>query len=100
MRRVLQQVPDAMSFNRFVPFEPREGDEGRVRFLYEDQGVHYWATEPEGDNPRVWYRENEDGGPWIEEPERLTGFLLQVVLFEARAFPRFGANSISVTSVR
>jgi hypothetical protein len=34
MRRVLQQVPEAMAFNRFVPFRSHEGVGGRAEFLY------------------------------------------------------------------
>ncbi len=59
----------------------------------ENQGVCLWATEPEGEDPRVWYRNNEQGEPWIEEPQRLAGFLIQAVIFEAILHAQFGANA-------
>lgn len=50
----------------------------------------------EGADPRVWYRSNHTGGPWLEEPERLSGFLAQALLFEAIMHAPFGASGTAL----
>jgi hypothetical protein len=61
--------------------EMRIQDEKLV-FYVENQGVCDWATmAAEADDPPVWVREDYPGEPWLEE-ERLSRFLLQLVVFE------------------
>jgi len=91
--RALSAIPDAFRHNDLVAPADLRVEDGRIAFLYENQAVCLWATEPEGDDPRVWYRTNANGEPWIEEPERLSGFLVQAVLFEAIMHAPFGANT-------
>jgi len=63
-------VPQLLRQNELVRAADLEIEDERVTFLLENQVVCYWATEPDGDDPRVWYRNNDDGEPWIEEPSR------------------------------
>lgn len=55
----------------------------RRLFLSENQGVFIWSHSLDGDDPAVYVSLNEKGGEWIEEGERLSGFLLQLLLWEA-----------------
>jgi len=72
----------------YAPYE--EGHGLRV-FASERDGAYEWAYEPGEDlqEPRVWGRwllEGPDGPPspgWTPEHERLPGFLLQFLLYEA-----------------
>jgi hypothetical protein len=92
----LYAIPDVFRQNHLVSPEGLAIEDGRIAFLYENQSVCLWATEPEGDDPRVWYRTNADGEPWLEEPERLSGFLIQAVLFEAIMSAPFGAHATAL----
>jgi hypothetical protein len=89
-------VPEVMQHNHLVQPDELELEEGKVVFLVENQAVCLWATEPAGEDPIVWYRNNVQGEPWIEEPERLSGFLIQAVLFEAILHARFGASGTAL----
>jgi hypothetical protein len=75
--------PDAMVQNDLAndPDDMRDGDK-RV-FFVENQGVYLWATDGKGADPVVWGRFNEPGERWQAEREPLSGFLLQIVVFEA-----------------
>src|SRR5688572_2836062 len=79
----VRRWPDAIVQNGFAndPDDMRDGDK-RVFFL-ENQGVYLWATDGAGADPVVWGRFNEPGERWQAEREPLSGFLLQVVVFEA-----------------
>ena len=57
--------------------------DNRRAFLLENQGVYIWAYTMGQDDPEVWVTLNESPGRWRKEGERLSGFLLQVLLFEA-----------------
>jgi hypothetical protein len=89
-------VPDVVRHNQLVRPEELVLEDGKIVFLVENQGVCLWATEPDGDDPRVWYRENQDRAPWSEERERLSGFLIQAALFEAILHARFGASATAL----
>ncbi len=89
-------VPALLVQNMLVSKEERTTIEGRVVFYVENQGVCEWATEPTGDDPPVWYRECEPGAPWQREAEPLSGFLLQLVLFEAMMGAPYGASAACV----
>lgn len=55
----------------------------RRSFLAENQGVYVWAYSLDGDDPDVWLCPNEAGGEWKKEGEALSGFLLQLLLWES-----------------
>ncbi len=55
----------------------------RLTFYAENQGGYLWATYPEGDDPPVWGRDNEENVPWIELGMSVSEFLIQACLFEA-----------------
>jgi hypothetical protein len=57
--------------------------DGRLLFYVENQGVYLWCTACRGDDPPVWGRKNKGDEPWVEEEATLSGFLIQVCLFEA-----------------
>ena len=92
----LATSPEVFKHNHLVPPSELAIEGGKVVFLVENQAVCLWATEPEGEDPKVWYRNNEEGEPWIEEPQRLSGFLIQAVLFEAILNAQFGAYAIAL----
>jgi hypothetical protein len=46
-----------------------------------------------GEDPPVWGCWNEPDEPWIEEEERLTGFLIQLCLFEATIASPYEASA-------
>lgn len=94
---VQTMLPEIIQQNQLVRPEKLVIEDGRIIFLMENQAVCLWATEPEGEDPRVWYRNNDEGEPWIEEPEHLSGLLIQTVLFEAFMNSRFGASITSVS---
>jgi hypothetical protein len=64
---------------------------GKLLFYTENQGVYLWSTAPEGDDPPVWGRFNENGVPWTEEGMTLSEFLVGICLFEAIMQAPFGA---------
>ena len=68
-------------------------DSGKLVFWVENQGVWLWATTPDGDDPPVFDRENEDGSPWLRTGERLSTFLLHVAVFEAVMGAVHGASA-------
>lgn len=88
--------PEVFRQNHLVSLSELAIEGGKVVFLVENQAACLWATEPEGEDPKVWYRNNEEGEPWIEEPQRLSGFLIQAVLFEAILNAQFGAYAIAL----
>jgi hypothetical protein len=58
-------------------------DGGKRVFWVENQEVYLWAADPEGDDPMVHERANVDGEPWHPTGVPLSGFLLNVAIFEA-----------------
>lgn len=93
---MMRRTPHLVVQNTVLPEEERTPVDGRVIFYVENQGVCEWATEPTGDDPPVWYRECEPGAPWQREAEPLSGFLLQLVLFEAMMGAPYGASAACV----
>ena len=85
-------LPHLMQQDHLVGPEVLSVEDGKVVFLYENQSVCFWATEPEGEDPRVWYRENDVRALWLEEPERLSSFLVQMVVEEAVLTAPCGAH--------
>jgi hypothetical protein len=80
--------------NKFLlPERLRLTDDGKLIFYVENQGVYLWSTAPEGDDPRVWGRFNENGVPWTDEGMPLSEFLIGVALFEAIIQAPFGASA-------
>ncbi|MFF5229881.1 hypothetical protein [Dactylosporangium sp. NPDC000521] len=71
----------------FEPHELRLGDDGRLLFGTENQGVFTMATEPGGDDPPVWFLRR---GVGVERnPLSLSWFLLATALFEATVIGRY-----------
>ncbi|MBL9021671.1 MAG: hypothetical protein JNL21_05700 [Myxococcales bacterium] len=68
------------------------GEDGRLVFYVENQGVWTWATDPAGEDPPVYVRSNAPGAPWQKESDALAGFLIQVLLLEATFGAPFGAS--------
>jgi hypothetical protein len=76
--------------NRLV--DPVEVDDGRWCFYVENQHVYRWAYRPgEPDPVVVGQRLHTDA--WVAEQERLSGFLLQVCLFEALFTAPYSASA-------
>lgn len=96
MLAVHSLIPEIVEHNELVTADDLAEEDGKVVFLVENQAVCLWATEPEGADPRVWYRNNTEGEPWLEETERLSGFLIQTSLFEAILHARFGASATAL----
>ena len=57
-------------------------NEGYIEFYRENQGVFVWATEPSIEDPPVFGR-GSDTESWVLQMDRLSDFLLFVVIFEA-----------------
>jgi hypothetical protein len=66
--------------NRLI--DPVEVDDGLWCFYVENQSVYRWAYQPDEPDPVVAGQYLEEDG-WVAEQQRLSGFLLQVCLFEA-----------------
>ena len=64
-----------------VPPDELTVENGRVRFVVEEQGVYSFVTLPEGDDAPVWLVEDERA---VELDEPLSRFLYQYALFEAQ----------------
>ena len=59
--------------NHLVPASRLEGEDGKVVFYVENQGVYRWATEPAHDDPPVFIKESGGLGGWRKESETLSG---------------------------
>jgi hypothetical protein len=68
-----------------------DGEDGRLIFYVESQGVWTWATDPAGEDPPVYVRSNAPGA-WQKESDSLADFLIQVLLLEATFGAPFGAS--------
>jgi hypothetical protein len=67
-------------------YAPYEEGHGLLVFASEREGAYEWAYQPGEVDPKVWGRwllDRPGGSDWTPESERLSGFLLQFVLFEA-----------------
>jgi hypothetical protein len=69
-----------------------DGD-GKMIFYVENQGVYLWATDPQGEDPVVWGRFNEEGEAWAREEVLLSEFLIQVCLLEGVFGAPYGASA-------
>jgi hypothetical protein len=76
--------------NRLI--DPVEVDDGLRCFYVENQGVYRWAYQPGGPDPVVVGQYLDEDG-WVAEQQRLSGFLLQVCLFEAVFSARYSASA-------
>jgi len=87
--------PGVMAENgplRFRPPTELVSEEGKVIFCVENQGVYFWSTSPEGEDPPVWGRFGEAGENWFVEEEPLSRFLLQSVIFQTVLLAGEGAS--------
>jgi hypothetical protein len=66
--------------NRLI--SPIDVGDGLLCFYVENQNVYRWAYRP-GETDPVVFGQASQAGAWFTEQERLSGFLLQVCLFEA-----------------
>jgi hypothetical protein len=75
---------DLFGQNRLVKAEDLAVEDGKLGFYIENQGVCVWAVDhPAGHDPPVFVRGNAWGDPWVEEAPTLSGFVIQMVIFEA-----------------
>ncbi|MCX5663032.1 MAG: hypothetical protein NTW19_25395 [Planctomycetota bacterium] len=80
---------------RAYPPEPHIED-GRLVFYMENQGVYSWSTLPEGKNPPMFGRHNENN-PWEDEGCTVLDHLIHACLFDAvMCHCRYGAWSAEV----
>lgn len=79
---------------------PEDAGGGRLVFYVENQGVYEWAaTRGEDADATVWGR--EPGTPsWVEEEPRLSGFLIELLVFEAVWGSAHGASVAWLPSSR
>jgi hypothetical protein len=91
LHRILAGAPDAIGQNILLGIDELVPDEGRLIFFRECQGVFEWATEPNGDDPPVWIRND---GSWTPVDAPLSGFAIQMVLAEAITCSPCGAWTI------
>jgi len=71
----------------------------RTVFYEENQRVTAWACGMGDDDPTVWMEDfgsRETPPGWLPETERLTGFLLQTLLFELAIGCPFGAVEVEI----
>lgn len=68
--------------NRLKPPDGLSRADGKLLFYVENQGCYHWGTEPEGDDPPVFGRE-DDSDPWEAEGVSLSEHLILACLFEA-----------------
>jgi hypothetical protein len=80
--------------NRLI--EPVEVDDGLLCFYVENQNVYRWAYRPGEDDPIVVGRYLNEAA-WVAEQERLSGFLLQVCLYEAIMSAPYSASASGLT---
>ena len=73
--------------DRLVPFELLAVEEGKLVFLWENQGVWSCGTEAEGEDPPVWVRFDEE--PWRPLGTTLAPFLVTACLHEILLGARF-----------
>jgi len=68
-------------------------DGGFLHFHSENQGCHFWATLPEGDDPPVFSR-SYSTAPWEQEDMSLSEHLVLTCLFEAViCHAKYGAST-------
>jgi hypothetical protein len=90
LHRLARAHPHMIAQNSLVAPELVDG---RTAFYVENQGVCSWKHDATGDDPAVWFRMNEPGERWQREPELLSGFVVQLVLFEAIWTAAFGGSA-------
>jgi hypothetical protein len=76
--------------NRLI--DPVEIDDSLRCFYVENQSVYRWAYQPGEPDPVVVGRYLDEDG-WAAEQQRLSGFLLQVCLFEALYSGAYSASA-------
>ena len=73
---------DTLNLHLVPPLE-LEVEDGHVMFIVEERGVYAFATDRDGEEPRVYGTWDVQKRSWELERERLGRFLLQHALFEA-----------------
>lgn len=94
LHRLVRANPKIMVQNALVPPDRLRDVDGRTMFYIENQHVYEWAFDADADDPAVWFRMNDHRAHWEREPETLSGFVIQLVLFEAiTCAPAFGGSA-------
>jgi hypothetical protein len=87
---LLARWPEAIVQNHVLT--PPEDADDRLVFSVENQGVYEWATALGGDaDATVWGREPGTTS-WVQEEPRLSGFLIELLVFEAVMGSAHGAT--------
>lgn len=79
--------------NHFVKSCDLHNQDGGVTFYIESQGVYIWQICSMESNPEVYISENRKPRYWIQEEERLCGFLFQVFVYEAIMGAKYHCSS-------
>jgi hypothetical protein len=82
-----------VTFNHFVKSCDLQNQNGAVTFYIESEGVYIWQIESMECNPEVYISENRKPRYWIQEEERLCGFLFQVLAYEAMMGAKYHCSS-------
>lgn len=95
--RALLQLGDSHTFcvqNELLPLDQLVPESGKRVFYIENQGVCLWATDADtkSDDPPVYVRFAGDGYAWERETDRLSDFLLGMLLQEAILAAPFSAS--------
>lgn len=90
LHRLVRANPKIMVQNALVASDRLKEVDGRTTFYVENQHVCEWAFDADADDPAVWFRINDHRARWEREPEMLSGFVIQLVLFEATMCAPFG----------
>lgn len=90
-RGIWQDLNRVVTYNRLLAPNELTSDDDRFLFYIESQGTCAWAFDTRSSDPSVWRQDGDRAPDWIAEEERLTGFLLQVCLFESVMAAKYGA---------
>ena len=82
-----------MRFNRILSCDELVYEDNRITFMVENQGVYIWQTNAKGENPEVYISENIKEKKWLQEEEKLCGFLYQMLLYEAMVGSKYCATA-------
>jgi hypothetical protein len=97
LHRLTRANPRIVCQNQLVAPDRLIDVEGRTVFYVENQGVCAWAFETaSGDDPPVWFHINDHRESWQREREPLSGFLIQLAIFESIWISSFGAAAGSL----
>jgi hypothetical protein len=82
-----------IAYNHFLTEGELDTTQLPVVFCRESQGVYEWGINDLSSDPEIVGRDATPGSNWCSEEERLTGFVLQLCLFDAIMTAPFGASA-------